>query len=992
MRLGFANVALNAVVILGFLCAVLVVPFLLLQLVRFGSLFYVSFGFAAAWFGIVFFGMVGYNLWQQSMQSKRKRNWVISTPGVVATVVAPGVLACCCAAIWLGSGPLKEPRDVVYASVFVAILLAIMLVTWGIAELLKPKVYRLRLGEFVVMSLAAPVALAAGILVFMALYIGWHALLDGGQLNQPEIMLLLLGPPTLVFAFGVATTVFTGMVGRVYFERSREWWSRLNAWLLSFGAAWAIWMALAFFSLPLLVWVQAQIGDWVALLGTGWIGSLLTAVLFKKPEATSKRLAMNVDSVLNFAASVFIAGLLLVLAALMAQGLLWLSDVQVDFSQFPVTAAKAAYEVKGPGQQLAFTVAAPADGSLSLISTIHAYLIAFGSIDSPKVLGGGLTMPAVVLLALFGIVLLFSARVDVNKFSLHNMYKNRLVRCYLGASNQSARNEQPFTGLDDADDVPLSALGGSVDESGRTASPAQRPMQIINAALNITQGSNLAWQERKAASFIFTPVICGYSLERTQGDSTSLDNRATGEVPGYRLTVDYGARDHEEKGFTLGMALATSGAALSPNMGHASRAARAFVLTLFNVRLGRWSANPAGEAWRTPSPRLGLIPLLQELFGYSNERRNFVYLSDGGHFDNLGIYELVRRRCATIVAVDAGADPERKMGDLAETIRKCRVDLGVEVVMPELPWLEGDEKGEAVQGYVKGAIRYNLSDPAQDGTLILIKPTMSRTRGEPVDLLNYAQQNPPFPQQTTSDQFFDESQFESYRRLGAYITEECLERHGSLLPEKPARFTPLPAPLRAEPSAHSTKFIAALLAWLGRKSESLPSREGALVDMHIGLLLMTIAGLALFAAYDKFLLGVSAGVCFTRAGCEASLDALFAAGETSPHLFMIRACADNLFVLLYSAMLVTGFLVSLSRPSSARFLLPALCFLVLSAAGVDMTENIRQMSWLETGGEAPQRAIAAITQAKFVLVGIALLVLLLLERSIARVLIQRWQW
>lgn len=63
---------------------------------------------------------------------------------------------------------------------------------------------------------------------------------------------MLLGPSALVFAFGVATTVFAGMVGRTHFERNREWWSRLNAWLLSFGTVWMIWIALAFFSFPLL--------------------------------------------------------------------------------------------------------------------------------------------------------------------------------------------------------------------------------------------------------------------------------------------------------------------------------------------------------------------------------------------------------------------------------------------------------------------------------------------------------------------------------------------------------------------------------------------------------------------------------------------------------------------------------------------------------------------------------------------------------------------
>ncbi|MET0543851.1 MAG: patatin-like phospholipase family protein, partial [Variovorax sp.] len=653
MTTWMRNVTLNAVVLVGFLCAVLALPFLLLGLIRLGQDNYLSVGFAAAWWGIVFFSMIGYNLWQQSMRSKRKRNWVISTAGVVTTVVLPGVMACCCAAVWLVVSAQKGLHIDGYALWLVAGLLTVMFVCWGLAELfLKPKAVSLNPGDFFVMGGAGAVGFATGALALAALYFGWRELITRNTVNQPEILLLLLGPPSLVFAFTVATTVFTGMVGRAYFERSREWWSRLNAWLLSFGTAWALWIGLAFFSLPLLVWMESQIGNWVALLGTGWIGSLLTAVLFKKPETKSKQFAMNVDSILNVAAGIFIAGLLVVLSALVAQGFLLLSHQQPSLSGVQAEATKAAYAITDSEKKLAYTVVAnpkpKPEPSYSLSVTTQAYLQAFHKIDGNKLrlaevrervceIGWALTVPEATILCLGLIVLLFGWRVDVNKFSLHNMYKNRLIRCYLGASNQGARNEQPFTGLDDADDLPLAKLGGAVDkfEPMTTTVPAQHPMQIINATLNLTQGNNLAWQERKAASFTLTPVLCGFSLERTQGDSTAMDNRASGEIPGYRLTVDYGVGKHEdpddeEKGFTLGMALATSGAALSPNMGHASRPVRAFVLTLFNVRLGRWSANPAVDKWRKPSPAFGLVPLLQELFGYSDERSNFVYLSDGG--------------------------------------------------------------------------------------------------------------------------------------------------------------------------------------------------------------------------------------------------------------------------------------------------------------------------------------------------------------------------
>lgn len=1010
------NVVLNAIVILGFLCALLMLPFLLVQLVPLASSQYVAFGFSAAWWGILFLSTVAYNLWHQSLQTKRKRNWVISTPGVVSTVVVSAALACGCAAVWL-VGPVKDWDVMRYASRLVGVLLVCMLIGWGLAErFLKPQEVGLTGWEVIGMAICGAIAFAVGAGVMVALHAGWMAVFPeaatGSPTSKQVIALLLLGPPAVVLAFCAATTVFIGMVGRAYFERSREWWSRLNAWLLSLSAGWIIWISLAFFSLPLLVWLTSHLGGWVSLLGTGWIGSLLTAVLFKKPEGKPKQFAMKIDSALNIAAAIFVVGLLVVLSALMAHALLELAQVPVDLSHASAHASKPVYEVKDARTQLAYTVVSPSAGGLTLPETTAAYVDALRKIDDVKALagvlpipGGVLSVPVVVFLTLTGLVMLFSARVDVNKFSLHNMYKNRLVRCYLGASNQGARNEQPFTGLDDADDLPLAELGGAVetDKEGRpirTVREAQRPMHIINAALNITQGSNLAWQERKAASFIFTPVLTGYSLERTQGDTTDIDAPDDGAVPGYRLTADYAAQDVEEKGFTLGMALATSGAAVSPNMGHASRAVRAFVLTLFNVRLGRWSANPAQAAWRVPSPRFGLVPLLQELFGYSNERRNFVYLSDGGHFDNLGIYELVRRRCKLIVAVDAGADPQRRMGDFAEAVRKCRIDLGVEIDLPELALLNADDTGRSKQGFAIGAIRYDISDPAKNGTLILIKPTLTRTREEPADVLNYAELNPPFPQQTTADQFFDESQFESYRRLGLWITEACLVQHGGLLLPRVKGLPPATAPERHEPDAWSTKFIGWAIGVVGSfrgnpaaKSMKLPSRDGALVDMHYGLLVLTALGMLLLRLFNAHFLQISEGACFSADACKAALKALYPT-HVDEVPFVARGFLDNVVVLLYSATLASGFIVGLRGvPLARRYLLPIALAIVVCLAGLDLTENIYQMSWAESDpGLEDALKLAPITAAKFVLATIAVVLLLPLElTSVRRVFQRRWR-
>ncbi|SEB22641.1 hypothetical protein [Variovorax sp. YR216] len=223
------NGALNAVIIIGFLAALLALPFLMLQMVRFGDAYYIAFGFAAAWFGVVFYGMAGYNLWQQGMSTTRKRNWVISTPGVIATVIVPAVLACCSTAIWLGTGESKTSEVVEYSCWFVGLSLAGMLVIWIPFDRRKPAVNRLTLGEYFVLSVAGVVSFFFGVLELFLLYHGWHFMLEKTSLRQPEIMLLVLGPPMIALAFCGGTTVYIGMVGRAYFERSREWWSRLTA-------------------------------------------------------------------------------------------------------------------------------------------------------------------------------------------------------------------------------------------------------------------------------------------------------------------------------------------------------------------------------------------------------------------------------------------------------------------------------------------------------------------------------------------------------------------------------------------------------------------------------------------------------------------------------------------------------------------------------------------------------------------------------------------
>jgi len=282
--------------------------------------------------------------------------------------------------------------------------------------------------------------------------------------------------------------------------------------------------------------------------------------------------------------------------------------------------------------------------------------------------------------------------------------------------------------------------------------PPYRLMHVVNTALNLVRGENLAWQQRKAEAFSVSPLHCGSFFV------------------GYRRSRDYGGDD----GISLGTAVAISGAAVSSNMGyHSSSAAITFVLTFFNARLGWWLGNPgpAGDEYYDKAhPKQAIYPLLAEAFGLTDDKNSYVLLSDGGHFENLGIYEMVMRRTHFIVLADSGADPKVTFEDLGNAVRKIRIDMGIEIEFDQIRIFRKNDPSNPNGLYCAiGRIHYNRVDGADapDGVLVYIKPAYYGT--EPRDVFNYGQSNEEFPHESTADQFFDEPQFESHRMLGAYI-------------------------------------------------------------------------------------------------------------------------------------------------------------------------------------------------------------------------------
>ena len=380
-----------------------------------------------------------------------------------------------------------------------------------------------------------------------------------------------------------------------------------------------------------------------------------------------------------------------------------------------------------------------------------------------------------------------------NTFSMHELYRNRLVRALLGASNEGG--SVGTFGFCEQDDLMLTDL--FVDAKERTVI---RPFPLWSAAVNVTASDEVGLQERKAASFVFSPLYCGYEVPKsTRSPNTANDGRA------YAATSFHGALDKEpvdsngvqleREPLTVGAAMASSGAAFSSNTGASTQPERALLLTLLGFRLGRWFPNPAlvsadskpgcgkpKNAWTVGVPIYNRensvvrqVPhIIREALSQCDIKANAVYVTDGGHFENLGVYEMIRRRAMLIVAVDAGCDPNFKFEDLMNLQQKVRADFGVEIVVDGL-----DDLRSSSDAFAKAhvAVWDVIYQPALNehrpvvGKLIYCKSTITGT--EPTDLLDYRRRVKSFPHLSTVNQWFAESTFEAYRALGLVVGREA---------------------------------------------------------------------------------------------------------------------------------------------------------------------------------------------------------------------------
>jgi hypothetical protein len=521
---------------------------------------------------------------------------------------------------------------------------------------------------------------------------------------------ILFGFPLVWILLMLASSLFSSLIGEYEADIDREWWARAGGIMMFVLVEWILFQAIVIYA-PVIFSQSLTLGK---LSGAGLLTGLLGAF---GGFSTTGRLGFGSSPKKTYASNI---GMLLDKFGLVVPGICFIAMLVL----------------------------------MLLIANFETILASqFPGVDS---LRGHIW----IWLASLVVGLSVNWAVNINIFSLHGMYRMRLMRAFLGSSN-TRRKADKFTGFDERDLIWESEVpyGHGV------------PLHIINATVNLVGTNETAWTQRKAEGFTFSPLSCG------------------GWRLGYAPTACYGGN----RGVSLATAMAISGAAVNPNMGYHSSPLVTLIMTLFNVRLGWWLPNPKyrrrglrrkvaewlhvsmQDLMSKKSPRLALGPMINEMLGGTNDTTPYIELTDGGHFDNLGLYEMVLRRCKKIIVVDVGADPKCEFEDLGNALRKIEIDLGVPI----------EFRNDTIHmhaGTVKTNLRCALADIRYEcvdggacctsGTLIYIKAVLNGQ--EPPDVLQYGKTHSSFPHEATTNQFFTESQFESYRHLGSFAIDQIV--------------------------------------------------------------------------------------------------------------------------------------------------------------------------------------------------------------------------
>lgn len=444
-----------------------------------------------------------------------------------------------------------------------------------------------------------------------------------------------------------------------------------------------------------------------------------------------------------------------------------------------------------------FVLLAAAVAGPLVVITPALWLFNQGAVQGPH--GSAMLWALAGAAALGGVMWLVA---DLTQWSLHPFYRRRLSSAFFVRR----------TGAADVEEIPYEQ---QIKVSDLQYTPGQFPDLIVCATANVSD-EGVTPPGRSATPFTFSRLEIGGPVGALPAED--YENAAAGAL----------------RTITLPAAVAMSGAAVSPEMGKKTIKALSFLLALTNVRLGVWVPNPrrveglsqsrfelrsegssgvgrgrrersdapvepneppggSAPGWfkrRRPTP----LYLFKELFGWTSVKDRFLYITDGGHFDNLGLIELLRRGCTTIFCLDAGGDPSGTYSALGEAVALARSELQVDIQIDPTPIKPGPNR-IAPQDSVIGRYRFRMTPQrkaagsvAEDehtrwmGELVYCRAAV--TEDAPWDVRAYYESDKRFPYHSTFDQLFNDQKFESYRALGAHtVRKAVVARHRRLARE-----------------------------------------------------------------------------------------------------------------------------------------------------------------------------------------------------------------
>jgi hypothetical protein len=596
--------------------------------------------------------------------------------------------------------------------------------------------WRLVLGIVINLSLLGSIVLIAGVALGW-LYgwrlpeLRWYAGNPSGSTHiEPriELLIVLFALVGIAFAVGIASMFAI----RPRHRRTRQWMARISWVALLAAVAWAVFTL----GLPQLL---------------AWLHRITVASDNPGNEAGQNFFAFTLAGIAGVFASV---------AGVVAPMVRWVRTGLVDVRQPQSRTRKFLHGVRKWALNLLMLVSIPL-----LLVGAFVWFAKQAAADPPIPGSGAGAIALWAGLAGGAIVFLWLAYrlADLNRWSLHAIYEDRLADAF------GVERCPP--------DDPRGTVAG--DEAARTrpeplrlsqSQPADFPEVLICATANVFE-YGIAPTARGAAPFLFSAEMVG-----DDGQISGASETAWYEQWGFYKPED----------LSLTTAISISGAAVAPQMGKQTRRPLRFLLALANIRLGVWLSKPnrlskferrgRKRGAQTPGPS---YLLLHEMLGVDRGKDPFVYVTDGGHYDNLGLVELFRRKCDLIWCIDASGDHIDTFSTLGGALAMAEADLGVTVDIHPVR----DMAPESGSRYVRkpfciGSVTYPDSSRARvekKGKLVVVKAGVPENA--PWSVRSYHAENEDFPCDPTLDQLYTASRCDAYAQLGRFAMSEAWGAH-----------------------------------------------------------------------------------------------------------------------------------------------------------------------------------------------------------------------